>query len=92
LWRAIRVIAENITVWKKNGVEYLYPKRLVARIFKCSVDELANHNLEDDPIGINGITRTKKELAAEVCELISVDDDLHPEVKVLIDRLKVACK
>ncbi len=83
---------ENITVWSKNGIEHYYPQQLVAEAFCCDAAELANGTLESDPIEINAIRKSKKQLAQFVTDRLTTSHPLHAELKVLLDRIHAACK
>ena len=83
---------QNLTVWEKNGIEYLYPPALVAGVFRCDVQELANANLETDPIEFNGFRKKKKELAQLVCDGMTVAHSLSAELQALLGRLRAACQ
>jgi hypothetical protein len=87
-----RIPPENIVVWTNNGVEYLYPKRIVAAIFRCASSELDAANLESDPITLNGITRTKKELAALVSERLTPADTLTDELSGFLEHVRAVCR
>jgi hypothetical protein len=86
------VLKGNITVWSKNGIEYLYPEDLVATAFYCDAGELANGNFESDPIEFNGIRKSKKQLAQIVTEGMTATHPMHPELQELVWRLRAACK
>ncbi len=82
----------NITVWSKNGIEYLYPQDLVAAAFSCDVEELVKCNFENDPIEFNGIRKPKRELAQLVTERMTATHSLHPELAGLVGRIRASCK
>jgi len=81
----------NITVWSKNGIEYFYPRQLVAETFCCSLEEVDQINLENDPIAFNGITTSKKELSRVVSSAIDSEHALHVELNSLIESVRQSC-
>ena len=83
---------ESITVWSRNGIEHYYPQDLVAQVFRCDVAELSSSSLESDPIEINGIRKSKNDLAQLVTDHLTVNHPLHPELKDLVSRIHMACK
>lgn len=83
---------EHIIDWTKNGIEYYYPKEIVADIFHCEVSELNSHNLEADPIEINGIRKRKKELALLVAQNLNASFSLNKEIEELLDKIRVICR
>jgi len=82
------VLPKHIKEWPKNGVEYLYPKDLLAAVFKCSLEDLERSDLESDPIEINGIRKTKKELATAVINDLTVDHSLPKELTTFLDEVR----
>jgi len=85
------VVTDNITVWSRNGIEFVYPQDLVAGAFSCDVEELPKCNFENDPIEFNGIRKSKKELAQLVSQAITATHPLHSELKGLVARIRAAC-
>ena len=81
----------QIRIWSQNGIEYLYPERILTTVFHCSIHELADLNRENDPISLNGIRKTKKELAHLVSDSLTADDTLHPEMVDFLSQVKSAC-
>lgn len=74
------VLAENIIVWEKNGIEYYYPTSLIAGIFSCSETAAADLSIVDDKVSLNGITRTKNELSTHVVSLLNADTPMPVDV------------
>ena len=62
---------ENIAVWSENGIEYVYRDDLVASVSSCRIGEWAKGKLESDPIEINGIRKSKMELAKLVADAMT---------------------
>lgn len=40
---------DNITVWSRNGIEYVYPRDLVASVFSCDAGELEKEKRRHQP-------------------------------------------
>ena len=85
------ITRENITVWSKNGIEHYYPQDLVAQAFCCDVAEPSSGSLESDPIEINGIRKSKKELAQFVTDHLKANHVLDVELTALVSRIRAAC-
>lgn len=83
---------ENIIVWSKNGMEYYYPRDIVAEAFCCGTQTIDTCNCEGDPIEVNGIRKTKKELAQYVAQRMTADTVLDNEVDSLLQRLTEVCE
>lgn len=81
---------DHIRTWSRNGVEYLYPRNRLAAIFKCAPEELAQVNLEADPIELGEIRRTKKAVAQDVAESLARGDSIDPELQQLIQQVTAA--
>ena len=86
------VRAENICVWSRNGIEHCYPEDLLTEAFRCDAAELAKGNLENDPIEINSIRKSKKELAQFVTDRMTAAHPLNSELAKLIGQIQAACK
>jgi AAA15 family ATPase/GTPase len=82
---------ENIRVWTRNGIEYLYPKNLVAEAFRCGVSELAECNLESDPIEFKGIRMPKTQLAQLIADQITKDHSLDGELDAFLNQIRAVC-
>jgi hypothetical protein len=70
----------NIVVWNKNGIEYLYPTEIVAEIFACPEDQVAQLKIEGDEIVIGKIRRKKDSLCDEVVLKLKEDSPLPNEL------------
>lgn len=81
---------ENIISWKQNGIEYLYPPRLVAEAFSCSVEDVDQIDRESNAIEWNGLRRTKLELAAYVAAGLTPDDELGLELTAVLTAFRAA--
>lgn len=84
------VFPDNIQVWTKNGIEWYYPKKLVAAAFKCSEAELDGVDLGREPITVKEISYTKFELAKFVIPRVTREDSLDPELNTFLDKVKTA--
>jgi sorbitol-specific phosphotransferase system component IIBC len=82
----------NIKIWSKNGIEYLYPEDILADIFLCGVSELEQINLEaDEAIQFNDVKKSKTELARAVVDKLSVNHTVQAELRELISQIRSAC-
>lgn len=63
------VLPENIVVWSKNGIEFLYPESILSKIY----GEGGHLKIDGDNVSRNGITYNKAELAEKVCKLMTKD-------------------
>lgn len=82
----------NIKIWSKNGIEYLYPEDILANIFRCRVSELKKIDFEtDEPIQFNDVKKSKTELARAVIDKLSVSHAVHAELRELISQIYRAC-
>lgn len=86
------VLPDNIIIWSRNGIEYLYPSALVAKAFRCDVADLATVDLSNDEITVNGDKKSKKQLARLVTEDLTAEHNVQPELAALVDKIKVACQ
>ena len=82
---------DNFVVWDNNGIEYVYPSKLLAEIFRCAESDLSGLVIADEGVEINGITKRKKELADEVVKHIDAGTELPLELeKKLLGRVSAA--
>lgn len=85
------VLPVNIVTLSENGIEYYYPKKLLASTFRCDEDEVSNIRLELDTIEYNGIRHSKKELANLMAGELTIAHQLEQDVQIFIEKLKAAC-
>lgn len=74
------VLEDHVVIWEKNGIEYLYPTSLLCSVFSCGEDAVADFDITGEEIKVNGITRTKNELAREVMKLLGAETTLPAEL------------
>lgn len=86
------VPSANIVILTKNGIEYFYPKELVAATFRCNADDVGQVKFESEPIDFNGIRKTKKELAQGISDALTNTHQLHPEIKSLVGLIQAVCR
>jgi hypothetical protein len=86
------VPSEHVIVLSMNGIEYYYPRDLVASAFHAGPDDVAKWRFESDPIEFNGIRKSKKELAQLVAEGLTPGHTTHPEIQRLVAKIDAACK
>lgn len=85
------LIASNFVAWDANGIEYVYPPQIMARIFHCSEDQASQIAIDGDEVVVNGIRRRKRELGAEVASLLAADTKHTDEAeRKLINLLSAA--
>lgn len=77
----------NVVVWSKNGIEFYYPAELLKRIFSCGDDDLQRIDTAANAVDINGIRKSKSELAELVCSQITKDDQLDAELQRLLEMI-----
>ncbi len=76
------VLASNIVVWPKNGIEYYYPPDLLTAIFSCTAEQLNNLTVTGDVISLNGINKSKSDLSTEVLKQMDGSTGLPEELKM----------
>jgi predicted ATPase len=75
------VLAPNIVVWPKNGIEYYYPTEILMHIFACSASDVAGLIISGDVVTLNGISKTKNDLATEVLRQMDASIKLPQELE-----------
>ncbi len=78
---------ENIIVWSKNGVEYLYPPRLLKAIFHCSDDELSKMVCENETVRVGVNVLKKTDVARQVVDGLLPNDTYPDELEQFLARL-----
>jgi hypothetical protein len=71
------VLESQIVVWPKNGIEYYYPSAILESLFSASPEQVRQLTIDVDRISINGITKTKNDLATEVIRQLT-DATIYP--------------
>jgi len=66
---------ENIVVWKKNGIEYYYPKIIMKEIFQSDQEVV----IEGDSVQLNGLSYTKNDLVDMVVPKIDKETEYNQE-------------
>lgn len=84
------VLDDNIQIWKRNGIEWYYPKKYVAAAFRCDESELLNIDIGIEPIAVNSISMSKLDLAKTVVPKVTEVDILDPEILEFLHKLKRA--
>lgn len=84
---------DNIIIWDANGIEYAYPPRAMASIFKCSIDKVFDEIVvSSNHVEANGIRYTKAALAQKIAEKIDstteftaeFDEKFHRKLKTVV--------
>ena len=78
------VLSANIVVWPKNGIEYYYPPKIMQSVFSCTIEQIEQLSIVNDMVSLNGIAKTKNDLATEVIRQIDANTPLPND---LLDRL-----
>jgi len=63
---ALGVPEQNVIIWNRNGIEYVYPEAIMSKIFACGSDTLAALTVNAEEVSLNGIVKKKMELCSEV--------------------------
>ena len=84
-------LPENIIVWDKNGIEYVYPPDVVAGVFSCGTGDLSSLHITDDEVSLNGVTRRKVALCGDVVSAMTTETKQSDELeKKLLGPLAIA--
>jgi hypothetical protein len=75
------VEADNIVIWDNNGVEYIYPASLLSDVYSCAPERVHELSITGDRITLNGVTKTKNELANEIVKRLDSAIILPPELE-----------
>ncbi len=81
----------NFVAWDNNGIEYVYPRAIMMKVFRCTEDQLSHLRFMDDLVCLNGIEMRKKDLCREVVQALDLNSELPKELKEkLLTRLASA--
>lgn len=76
---------DNIIVWKKNGIEYYYPKAVLEKIFHSS-EELT---INDDQVSVGNLAYKKSELLDMIIPKITPETIYNEEFnEELLDKIR----
>jgi len=79
------VLEENIVIWSQNGIEFLYPREILAQRF----GQFTELEIQDDRVGANDIWDTKAGVCEYVVARLTDQTELHHElVEKLVAPLK----
>jgi predicted ATP-dependent endonuclease of OLD family len=82
------VMQDNIVIWSYNGIEYVYPAEILSQVFNCGEDQVSQLSMNNGKIEINGISKTKNELADAVVSALTKETTLPDELRTkLVDPL-----
>lgn len=85
------VPAERCIVWSKNGIEHYYPRDVLRSIFSCSDEAIDAMAIGDDAVEINGIRKSKGELAELVAVGMTAGSEFGTELQRLDAVVQSAC-
>lgn len=90
--KTMGVQENNLVVWSRNGIEYLYPSEIMAQVFNTSIANITEEvNINNDEVTIRDITLRKVELAQTVVSKLNENTSLPEELtSKLIDPLSSA--
>lgn len=81
--------SENVVIWNKNGIEYVYPEKILMDIFSCSKDKLSMLTIADDIVSIETVKYKKSELCKEVLQKLNSSTEINQEIETkLLKPLK----
>ncbi|HSH18066.1 MAG TPA: hypothetical protein VK978_01645 [Candidatus Saccharimonadales bacterium] len=83
------VLASNLVIWAKNGIEYLYPNEILAQLFNTAGTNIDSEiRIANDEVTVRDVTIRKVELAQIVVPRLSETTVLPEElITKLIDPL-----
>ena len=87
----VGIPTSSMVEWSDNGIEYLYPSRIISGIFKTNIATTSDLHISGDRVEFNGITYTKMQLCNLVVNAIQTDTEFPDELmNKLITPLKDA--
>ena len=72
---------DHIITWAQNGIEHVYPASLLAEVYSCTPERLSEMAIVDDRVELNGISKTKNELKAEILRRLDSATVLPEEIE-----------
>ena len=83
------VLQENVIIWEKNGIEYVYPPSLMGAVFSCEPDRSQEISVEKDVISLGANCFKKAELSREILKRFDGQTLLSDEFEQkLMSRLR----
>ena len=80
------VRCDNMVIWEGNGIEFVYPQNVMAKIFCCSEEEVANMRISGDTVAIGQIHKREMELCDEVVNLMTSESKYPQELETKLLR------
>jgi len=72
---------DNIVVWEKNGIEFYYPPEILAELFHCDTDAIAQLEISGNVVRMHGIEMTKAALCDAVVGRLTASSTLPEEFR-----------
>lgn len=80
---------DRVIELENNGIEYYYPAKILAEIFKCGKNPHQQLNIQGNIVKINDIEYTKRKLAEEVTYRLDSSMMIDPELsKKIFDPIR----
>jgi hypothetical protein len=83
---AMGIRSDNVVIWEKNGIEFVYPRDIMAKIFVCSEEEVGNMVISSDTVAIGQFHRRKMELCDEVVNVMTLESRYPQELETKLFR------
>lgn len=75
---SLGVHEDHVVVWSQNGIEYVYPDRILSKVF--STDDRSQLQLDGNHVECNGVRKKKTELAETVARQLRFDESWPEEL------------
>jgi hypothetical protein len=73
--------SSSVVRWRENGIEYLYPTKILSAVFGTHIESTDELAIEGDRVSAHGVTKTKMELATAVVSQITSDTEFPDEIE-----------
>lgn len=81
----------SVVRWAENGIEYLYPTKILSGIFGAQIESTKELVIQGDRVTAHSVTKTKMELAMAVVSKITSETAFSDEIGTkLVDPLRKA--
>ena len=76
------VLKQNLIIWDKNGIEYVYPRQTMAAIYSVAEDTIMSEiKIIDDNVKVRDLSIRKVELAQKVVKLLDATTVYPAEIE-----------
>jgi hypothetical protein len=81
----VGLAADRFVEWDRNGIEYVYPRAIMAEVYGCPPESVIEEVvIQDDDVAVRSVHHRKRELCRLVCDKLDsatgLPDEIHSKL------------